>query len=71
MTQELADLIQEELTPRGVLVVIEAVHTCMTVRGVTKPGSTCITSAARGVYQNNAPARSEVMGHINSVRPAG
>jgi GTP cyclohydrolase IA len=68
LTQEVADLIQEELTPRGVLVVVEATHTCMTVRGVRKPGTMCVTSAARGLYQTNAAARSEVLGHINSPR---
>jgi GTP cyclohydrolase IA len=68
MTQEIADLLHEELSPRGVLVVLEATHTCMTVRGVRKPGSLCVTSAARGVYQTNAAARAEVMGHINSPR---
>jgi GTP cyclohydrolase I len=68
LTQEIADLIQGELTPRGVLVVLEAEHTCMTVRGVRKTGTVCVTSAARGVYQTNAVARAEVMGHINSPR---
>jgi GTP cyclohydrolase IA len=68
LTQEVADLLQEELTPRGVLVVVEATHTCMTVRGVRKPGTVCVTSAARGLYQTNAAARSEVLGHINSPR---
>jgi GTP cyclohydrolase I len=69
LTQEIADLVHEELTPRGVLVVIEAVHTCMTVRGVRKPGTVCVTSAARGLYQTNAAARAEVMGHIHGARP--
>ena len=68
LTQEVADLLQEELTPRGVLVVVEATHTCMTVRGVRKPGTVCVTSAARGLYQTNAAARNEVLGHINSSR---
>ena len=68
MTQEIADLIHEELSPRGVLVVLEATHTCMTIRGVRKPGTTCVTSAARGLYQTNAAARAEVLGHINSPR---
>jgi GTP cyclohydrolase I len=71
LTQEVADLIQEELAPRGVLVVLEAAHTCMTVRGVRKPGTVCVTSAARGLYQTNAAARAEVMGHINSPRTGG
>jgi GTP cyclohydrolase I len=70
MTQEIADLLHEELAPRGVLVVLEATHTCMTVRGVRKPGTVCITSTARGLYQTNAAARAEVMGHINSPRAA-
>ena len=69
MTQEIADLFQEELAPRGVLVVLEASHSCMTVRGVRKPGTTCVTSAARGLYQTTATARAEVMGLINSARP--
>jgi GTP cyclohydrolase IA len=69
LTQQIADLIQEELAPRGVLVVLEAVHTCMTIRGVRKPGTVCVTSAARGLYQSNAAARAEVLGHINSPRP--
>jgi GTP cyclohydrolase IA len=68
LTQEIADLIHEELAPRGVLVVIEAEHTCMTVRGVRKAGTVCVTSAARGVYQTNAAARAEVLGHINCPR---
>ena len=70
MTQEIAELLHEELAPRGVLVVVEAGHTCMTIRGVRKPGSVCVTSAARGVYQTNAAARAEVMGHIHSPRPS-
>ena len=68
MTQEIADLLQEELAPRGVLVVVEASHSCMTIRGVRKPGSVCLTSAARGIYQTNSSARAEVMGLINSPR---
>jgi GTP cyclohydrolase I len=66
MTQELADIMQEELTPRGVLVVVEASHSCMTIRGVRKPGTVCVTSAARGLYQTTATARAEVMALINS-----
>jgi GTP cyclohydrolase I len=71
LTQQTADLIQEELAPRGVLVVLEATHTCMTVRGVRKPASVCVTSAARGVYQTNAAARAEVLSHINGPRAGG
>lgn len=71
MTQEIADLMQDELSPRGVLVVVEASHSCMTIRGVRKPGTTCVTSAARGIYQTNSAARQEVMSLINSSRSAG
>ena len=61
MTEEIADLLVEELKARGVAVVIEAVHTCMTVRGVRKPGSLCTTSAMRGIFRSRLSSRSEVM----------
>ena len=48
MTEELADLLMNELDARGVGVILEATHTCMTIRGVRKPGSLCTTSAMRG-----------------------
>jgi GTP cyclohydrolase I len=61
MTEELADLIMQELEPRGVGVVLEASHTCMTIRGVRNPGSLCTTSAMRGAFQNNQSTRAELM----------
>jgi len=61
MTSQIADLLTEQLDARGVAVVIEATHTCMTVRGVRKPGSVCITSAMRGVFRSNLSSRAEVM----------
>jgi GTP cyclohydrolase I len=61
MTEELADLIMHELEPRGVGVVLEASHTCMTIRGVRNPGSLCTTSAMRGAFQNNQSTRAELM----------
>jgi len=61
MTEQIADLLQDELHARGVAVVIEAVHTCMTVRGVRKPGSLCVTSAMRGCFRNKASTRAELM----------
>lgn len=61
MTESIADLLVEELQVRGVAVVVEAVHTCMTVRGVRKPGSLCVTSAMRGAFRNNPSTRAEVM----------
>ncbi len=52
------------LKPRGVLVVIEAEHLCMAMRGVRKPGATTVTSAVRGIFRDNAPTRSEAMSLI-------
>jgi GTP cyclohydrolase I len=61
MTEQIANLLIEELQVRGVAVVIEAVHTCMTVRGVRKPGSVCVTSAMKGVFRSNSSTRAEIM----------
>lgn len=60
MTEQLADLLMEELQPRGVAVIIEASHSCMTIRGIRKPGSVCTTSAMRGVFRDNASSRAEL-----------
>src|SRR5438093_597476 len=64
MTSQIADIIDHELKPEGVAVVCEAVHTCMTMRGVKKPGSTVITSAMRGAFQKNVSTRTEIMALI-------
>lgn len=61
MTETIADLLVEELQAKGVVVVMEAVHTCMTVRGVRKPGAICVTSAMRGAFRSNPSSRSEIM----------
>ncbi len=61
MTESIADLLISELQARGVAVVIEAVHTCMTVRGVRKPGSVCITSAIKGAFRKDPSTRAELM----------
>ncbi len=61
MTEQIADLLEDELAARGVVVVIEATHTCMTIRGVRKPGSLCVTSAVKGIFRKNLSTRSEVM----------
>ena len=53
MTNEIADAIEECLDAKGVLVVVEAEHTCMTMRGVKKPGSKTVTYAARGEFKEN------------------
>ena len=61
MTEEIAQLLEQELDVRGVAVVIEATHTCMTIRGVRKPGSLCVTSAMKGIFRSNLSSRSEIM----------
>ncbi len=61
MTEQIANILIDELNVKGVAVVIEAEHTCMTVRGVRKPGSTCVTSAIKGAFRNNPSSRSEIM----------
>lgn len=68
MTETIADLLVEELHARGVAVVIEATHTCMTVRGVRKPDSVCVTSAMRGRFRSNASSRAEIMTLIYGER---
>jgi GTP cyclohydrolase I len=64
MTEDLADLLMRELDPRGVAVILEATHSCMTLRGVRNVGSLCTTSAMRGSFRENALTRSELMSLI-------
>jgi len=61
MTEEIADLLVDELEAKGVAVIVEATHTCMTVRGVRKPGCICVTSAMRGCFRNRDATRAELM----------
>lgn len=61
MTEEIANLLLEQLHAKGVAVVVEATHSCMTIRGVRKPGSLCVTSAMKGLFRSNLSTRSEVM----------
>ncbi len=61
MTEQVADLLEEQLHAKGVAVVIEAVHTCMTIRGIRRPGSVCVTSAMKGCFRNRASSRAEIM----------
>ncbi len=68
MTEDLADLVMDRLGAKGVGVVLEANHSCMTVRGIRKPTSVCTTSAMRGVFKSNAATRSEMMALIFSGR---
>src|SRR5206468_7923179 len=68
MTEDLADLLMNQLEPRGVGVVLEASHSCMIIRGIRKPGSLFMTSAVRGVFKDNASTRAELMAHIYAGR---
>ena len=64
MTSQIADTIVSSLDPQGVMVVIEAEHLCMSMRGVQKPGATTTTSAVRGIFQRNAATRAEALSLI-------
>ena len=61
MTGQIADAIMAHLVPQGVMVVLEAEHMCMTMRGIKKPGSRTITIAARGVFEDNAALQEKVL----------
>jgi len=66
ITSTVADAIVEKLTPHGVVVVVEAEHMCMTMRGVRKPGAKTVTSAVRGCFEKDPAARAEVFSLIKS-----
>ncbi len=68
LTTEIADALEQSLEPKGVFVVIEAEHLCMTMRGVKKPGSITVTSAVRGRFRSDARTRSEAMALIRPDR---
>ena len=61
LTTQIADALMEELNPIGCACVVEAVHTCMTIRGAKKHGSTMVTSALRGIFKENPSSRAEVL----------
>jgi GTP cyclohydrolase IA len=61
LTVQIADAMEQSLEPRGVMVIIEAEHLCMSMRGVQKAGSTTVTSAVRGLFRENAATRQEAM----------
>ncbi len=65
LTHTVANLIEERLSARGVAVVVESTHSCMTMRGIRKPGSLCLTSAMRGAFKTDPKSRAEVLGLIN------
>jgi GTP cyclohydrolase IA len=61
LTMQIADFLMENIKPQGVAVVLEASHSCMTIRGIKKPGSVMVTSALRGIFIRDPRSRSEVM----------
>ena len=68
LTTQVADEIESTLQPRGVLVVVEAEHLCMSMRGIRKPGASTVTSAVRGIFRDDVSARMEAMQFIDSGR---
>lgn len=68
LTSQIADSVMDVLEPRGVLVVIEAEHMCMTMRGVKKPGSQTLTSAVRGIFKTSQATRAEGFALIGQKR---
>jgi len=66
LTTEIADCVMKKLKPKGVMVVVEAEHLCMSMRGVKKPGVLTITSAVRGIFRQNQKTRSEALALIRS-----
>ncbi|MEA2901751.1 MAG: cyclohydrolase [Actinomycetota bacterium] len=68
LTSQIADQLMTSLQPRGVLVVIEAEHLCMSMRGVQKPGTTTVTSAVRGLFRENQATRAEALQFIHGSR---
>ena len=69
LTTQIADVLERTLRPRGVFVVIEAEHLCMSMRGVKKPGSVTVTSSVRGVFRSDPRTRAEALGLIRDGRP--
>ena len=66
LTTQIAEIIMSKLKPQGCMVVIEAEHMCMSMRGVEKPGTLTVTSAVRGVFKQNEKTRSETLALIKS-----
>lgn len=68
LTAQVADALMKRLAPMGVMVVIEAEHLCMAMRGIRKPGAITVTSAVRGIMETNSSTRAEAMALINGGR---
>lgn len=67
LTTQIADIIMTKLKPQGCMVVLEAEHLCLSMRGVEKPGTVTITSAVRGVFKKNVKTRSEALALIKGI----
>jgi len=67
LTNQIADFLMDNLQPMAVAVVLEASHSCMTIRGAKKPGSIMVTSAIRGVFRNDQKSRSEVLSLLHKL----
>jgi GTP cyclohydrolase IA len=65
LTYQIADCLMTSLKPQGVAVVLEAAHSCMTIRGIKKPGSVMVTSAVRGLFRKDPRSRNEIMSLIH------
>jgi GTP cyclohydrolase I len=68
MTTQIAESVERVLAPRGVLVVVEAEHLCMSMRGVKKPGTLTVTSSVRGLFRSDAATRAEAMQFVHGRR---
>jgi GTP cyclohydrolase I len=68
LTGQIADLMMDHLKPQGVAVVIEASHSCMTIRGIKKSGSTMVTSALRGLFKSDPRSRNEILSLLHQDR---
>jgi GTP cyclohydrolase I len=68
MTTQIVEALQRELEPRGSIVVIEAEHFCMSMRGIKKEGMTTVTSAVRGTFRDDAATRAEALQYIHQRR---
>jgi len=68
LTAQIADFLNEHIKPQGVAVVLEASHSCMTIRGIKKPGSVMVTSALRGIFKKDPRSRAEVLSLMHNGR---
>lgn len=67
LTAQIADFLNEHLKPQGVAIVLEASHSCMTIRGIKKPGSIMVTSALRGIFKRDPRSRAEVLSLMHNA----